>query len=34
MIIVGYEDIKMSIFYKLAVKLQLKEDGDLHTNDL
>ena len=33
LIIAGYEDIKISIFYWLAVKLWLKEDDDLHTNN-
>ena len=32
LIIAGYEDIKISIFHQLAVKLWLKEN-DLHTNN-
>ena len=32
-IIAGYEDIKISIFHQLAVKLWLREDDDLHTNN-
>ena len=33
LIIAGYEDVKISIFHQLAVKLRLKEDDDLHTNN-
>ena len=33
MLIAGYEDIKFPISHKSAVKLRLKEDDDLHTND-
>ena len=29
----GYEDTKIPIFHWLAVKLWLKEDDDLHTNN-
>ena len=32
MIIAGYEDLKISILHKLAVKLWLKDD-DLHRNN-
>ena len=33
LIIAGYEDMKISTFLQLAVKLWLKEDDDLHTNN-
>ena len=34
LITANYEDIKISMFHWLAVKLRLKEDDDLHTNNL
>ena len=33
LIIAGHEYIKISIFHQLAVKIWLKEDFDLHTNN-
>ena len=33
LIIAGYEDIKFPIFQRLAVKLRLKEQNDLQTNN-
>ena len=33
LIIAGYEDIKLSIFLQLAVKLWLKEIYDFHKNN-
>ena len=33
LIYTGYEDIKISTFHWLAVKLWLKEDDDLQTNN-
>ena len=33
LMIAGYKDLKISIFQELAVKLWLKEDNDLRTNN-